>query len=129
VIERLVGVYDADGTAVGEVAYWVGARLGRRHCGLCDITHGRFREREAWRAERARLPVPFQTFHRNDQPSSIRTASGDVAPVVAAATADGPVVLLGPDDLARCDRSPAALVDAIEDRVQTLGLSWSSRTS
>ena len=39
-LARLVGVYDADGTPWGEVAYWVGARLGRRHCSLCEITHG-----------------------------------------------------------------------------------------
>ncbi len=38
-VVRLIGVYDADGTLRGELGYWVGARLGRRHCSLCDITH------------------------------------------------------------------------------------------
>jgi hypothetical protein len=42
-VVRLVGVYDADGTPRGEIAYWVGARLGRTHCALCDITHGPWR--------------------------------------------------------------------------------------
>ena len=27
----------------GELTYWVGARLGRRHCSLCEITHARDR--------------------------------------------------------------------------------------
>ena len=42
-IVRLIGVYDANGTLSGELAYWIGARLGRRHCSLCDITHGSVR--------------------------------------------------------------------------------------
>jgi hypothetical protein len=37
-IHRLVGVYNADGTLLGEVRYFVAARLGRAHCPLCDIT-------------------------------------------------------------------------------------------
>jgi hypothetical protein len=39
-IRRLVGVYNANGTVGGELAYFLGARLGRAHCSLCDITHG-----------------------------------------------------------------------------------------
>ena len=34
---------------VGEARYWIGARLGRAHCALCDITHGLFTERDDWR--------------------------------------------------------------------------------
>ncbi len=56
-ILRLVGVYDADGSLRGELAYWVRARLGRAHCALCDITHGAVRERREWQAGRAELPV------------------------------------------------------------------------
>src|SRR6478735_10675397 len=76
-IVRLIGVYDADGTVRGELAYWVGARLGRAHCALCDITHGLIRERADWKACRASLPVPFDTFHRDDQPEAVRGAIGD----------------------------------------------------
>ena len=38
-VRELIGVYDADATLWGEVSYWVGARLGQRHCSLCDIMH------------------------------------------------------------------------------------------
>ena len=74
---RLVGVYDADGTPWGEVAYWVGARFGRRHCSLCEITHGTFRVRREWTACRDTLPVPFDTFHRDDQPDDVRAAAAN----------------------------------------------------
>jgi hypothetical protein len=83
-IVRLVGVYDADGTLRGEVTYWVGARLGRRHCSLCDITHGSIRRRPEWTACTDGLAVPFDTYHRNDQPEAVRAAAGGAAPVVVA---------------------------------------------
>ncbi|MCE2710061.1 MAG: hypothetical protein LW596_04620 [Ilumatobacteraceae bacterium] len=67
-VRELIGVYDADATVWGEVSYWIGARLGRRHCGLCDITHGVFTRKAEWQACEDRLPVPFSAYHRNDQP-------------------------------------------------------------
>jgi len=43
-----IGVYNADASIWGEVSYWFGARFGIRHCSLCDVTHGLFRERADW---------------------------------------------------------------------------------
>jgi hypothetical protein len=123
-IVRLVGVYDADSTLRGELAYWVGARLGRRHCALCEITHGSVRQRPQWKTCQAALPVPFNTFHRNDQPDTIRAAAGGQAPVVVAETDTGHVLLLAPRDLEVCDRSIDRLVEAIEHAVTRGGLTW-----
>jgi hypothetical protein len=123
-IDRLVGVYDADGTWRGELAYWVGARLGRRHCSLCDITHGSVRERPEWAACKAGLPVEFVTFHRDDQPDDVRRAAGGRAPVVVADTSAGPILLLGPGELDACGGSIDQLVAAIETAVSGRGLHW-----
>lgn len=123
-IRRLIGVYDADGTLIGELSYWIGARLGRAHCALCDITHGSVRERADWKACRAELPVAFDTYHRNDQPDVVRTAVAGVAPVVVAETDDGIVALLGPTDLDACAASPELLVQAVETALAANGLSW-----
>jgi len=123
-VTRLVGVYDADSTIRGELAYWIGARLGRRHCALCDITHGSVRERPEWAACRAGLPVGFDTYHRNDQPATVHDAVDGQAPVVAAVTDDGIVLLLGPDELVACEGSIEQLVDAIERSVAERGLRW-----
>jgi hypothetical protein len=43
-----IGVYDADATLWGELSYWVGARLGVRHCALCEVTHGLVRRNAEW---------------------------------------------------------------------------------
>jgi hypothetical protein len=123
-IVRLVGVYDADSTIRGELAYWVGARLGRRHCSLCEITHGSVRQRPEWKTCKASLPVPFDTYHRNDQPATIRAATGGRAPVVVAETTSGHVVLLGPADLEKCDGSIDLLVEATERSAERHGLTW-----
>lgn len=119
-----MGVYDADSSLRGEVAYWVGARLGRTHCSLCDITHGMFRERADWNECRAGLPVPFDTYHRNDQPDQVRAATGDTAPVVAAETDTRIVVLLDADQLEACNGSPERLVDALTVAAVEQQLVW-----
>ena len=125
-IVRLVGVYDADSTLRGELAYWVGARLGRRHCSLCDITHGSVRRRPEWTTCQAGLPVPFDTFHRNDQPDPVRAAANGQAPVVVAETDTAHVVLLDAATLDACNGSIDRLVEAIERSAERLGLTWAT---
>ena len=100
-VRELVGVYDADGTLAGEVRYWIGARLGRTHCGLCEITHGLVTERADGRQCRYHRDVEFQTFHRNDAPAAV-LAVGSPAPFVVARTDRGLVALLGPAELDAC---------------------------
>ncbi len=125
-IVRLIGVYDADSTLRGELSYWVGARLGRRHCSLCEITHGSVRQRPEWTKCRAGLPVPFDTYHRNDQPDTIRSVAAGAAPVVVAETDAGHSLILGAKDLEACDGSIDRLVAAIERSAIRLGLTWST---
>ena len=125
-IIRLVGIYDASGTLRGEIAYWVGAKLGRRHCALCEITHGSVRERPEWRTCTTGLPVPFDTYHRDDQPDAVRIAAAGQAPVVVAETAAGHLLLLTPDDLTACDGSTDRLITAIEQRAAHLDLEWTA---
>ena len=123
-IRRLVGVYDANGSVGGELAYFIGARLGLAHCALCDLTHGLVRERAAWKAFRASLQVPFDAYHRDDQPADVRAAHRDRVPAVLAETSDRIVVLAGPDELARCAGSIEAFTDAINAAVTRAGLTW-----
>jgi hypothetical protein len=123
-IRRLVGVYNADGTVTGELVYFFGARFGRAHCALCDITHGLVRERPEWRACRAQLRAPFETFHLNDQPATVRAAYDGTAPAVLAETDDGFIVLLGPRDLSAIQGSVVRLAEAIDVAVDARALSW-----
>ena len=123
-VQRLVGVYDADGSLRGEVAYWIRARLGRAHCALCDITHSSVRERSEWKACRTSLPVPFELFHRDDQPPEVRAAAGTEAPYVLAATESDLVLLLDGDALESCGGEIDAFADALDRALRRQGLTW-----
>lgn len=95
----LIGVYDADGSFAGEIRYWVGARLGRTRCSLCEITHGLFREKSEWRDCRDSLNVEFSTFHRDDAPGDVLEACKHQLPVVVARRGDDLLVVMGPQEL------------------------------
>ena len=123
-IRRFIGVYNATGTLRGELAYWFGRRRGTTHCGLCDITHGAVRERSHWKASRSELPVPFDTFHLDDQPESVRPFATDHAPAVLVDTDGGPILLLGPAELDACAASTDALMAALRAAVAERGLRW-----
>lgn len=116
-IIELVGIYDADGTLSGEIRYWFGARLGRTHCSLCEITHGLFTTRADWRECRESLGVEFLTFHRNDAPDDVLTVAGGL-PAVVARTDRGAVRLLGPDELLVCEGDVGAFRSALHRSVE-----------
>ena len=125
VVSSLTGVYHAEGSLSGEIAYVVGRALGRTHCALCDITHGALRQKRSFRDCRAGLPVPFATVHLDERSPEVLAATEGWTPSVVAHTDDGGLVrLLGPDDLEALDGDPVALVTALGRAVDAAGLSW-----
>ena len=112
-VERLIGIYDADGTLWGEVSYVVGHLLGRTHCALCDVTHGSLRPKAAWQRCQAELGVPFVAIHRNDRDPALRELTDGALPCVVVVGVDGPEILVGADELERCDGEPEVLVTVI----------------
>jgi hypothetical protein len=93
-IVKFVGVYDADGTALGEVKYMVGKLFGTASCALCDLTHGtKLKGRADYKACVSSLPVPVELFHRNDQPEAIRTLTTDNLPCIVAVFENGSLVM------------------------------------
>ena len=111
---EVVGVYNADSTILGEVSYWIGARLGLRHCSLCDITHGLFTKRADWQECESALPIPFTTFHINDAPADITLASSGRYPVVLGRNQSGVFVVLDADELEQCKGSPQELLNRLQ---------------
>lgn len=124
-VRRLVGIYDAEGTLRGELTYLFARSLGRAHCALCDITHGRLRPRRDFQQAVLDLPVAFDFVHTDTSSPGQRAASGGLAPCVLAETDAGTVVVLGRDEIERCAGDPTALIAAIRRVVDELGLRWS----
>jgi hypothetical protein len=83
-LDRLIGVYRADGGIRGELAYVFGKVRGTAHCALCDVTHSPVRRKRTWDAMVSRLGVPFELLHLNERSAHVVAASGDRSPVVLA---------------------------------------------
>jgi hypothetical protein len=123
-IHELIGVYHANGSWRGELAYLFGKLSGRAHCALCDITHGALRRRRAFDACVTTLPVDLHLVHLDERSDDVAAASEGRTPCVLARTSTGLVVLLDADDLARCDNDPSRLRDEIDRAVSALGMRW-----
>ena len=121
VVTSLVGVYDADGTIIGEVSYWLGARIGRAHCSLCDVTHVMFTERASWREWRQSLTVPFELFHRDDMPADVAAAL-TALPAVAARTGESVLLVLDHQTLETCDGDLRHFIEQLHRSLASKGL-------
>ena len=111
---EFIGVYNAESTVLGEVSYWIGARLGLRHCSLCDITHGLFTKRAEWQVCESALPIPFTTFHINDAPAEVTQVANGKYPIVLGRNQSGIHLVLGADELEQCNGSPQELLNRLQ---------------
>lgn len=120
-VTELIGVYAADGGAIGELRYVVGKLLGGAHCSLCDVTHSPLRRKPDWDAMVARRGVPFLLLHRNELPADVAQVVGRTGtPVVLARTADGGLAaVLDPQALDRLDGSVPAFERALDAALAT----------
>lgn len=123
---RLVGVYDADGTFFGELAYVVGHLLGRRSCALCDISHGTFSRRPEFDEVVSTLGVPFDLRHRDEVGDELAAFVAGQLPCVVAEGEGSRVLLVDRVALAACGSRPAALVDATRAAATAAGLTLPS---
>jgi len=115
---RLVGVYNADGSLRGELAYVVGRLRGTAHCALCEVTHGRLRRRPDFDAACRLLPVPLELRHRNEIEQSLIDLIEGRYPCIVVFDPD-PEVLLTPEDIEMCAGDPDALVARVTDALAT----------
>jgi hypothetical protein len=111
---EFIGVYNAESTVLGEVSYWIGARLGVRHCSLCDITHGLFTQRTEWKQCVSSLHIPFITHHINDAPAEVTQAANGRYPIVLGRSHSGIHIVLDADELEQCNGSPQELLNRLQ---------------
>lgn len=121
-ITELIGVYDADATLIGELSYWIGARLGVRHCSLCDITHSLFRVKSAWLSAASKLKsesdISFKAYHRNDQPDDVRAVLDGAYPAVVARDQNNELRLfMNEAEIISCGKSPEDFIAAINAKI------------
>jgi hypothetical protein len=106
---QYVGIYNADGTILGEIAYVLAKYTGRGHCELCDITHGAVRRKPAWDDACARAGVHVDLRHRDEVTEEQLSVAGELPAVIG--FRDGQWVrVMGPDELGACNGDPDQFV-------------------
>jgi hypothetical protein len=111
---RLVGVYNADGSLLGELRYLLGRARGTAHCALCDTTHGKFRRRRDFDQARLALDEPLELRHRDElSPEQVAAVQGRLPCVLL--VDDRVEILLGPEALEECAGDPSRLVACINE--------------
>ncbi len=121
-VSEIIGVYDADGSLRGELAYALGILRGKPHCALCDMTHSGVRRRKGFAELGARLGVPFSLIHRDERSPDVLAFTAERTPLVIGRTDDGLVDLLVAEDLAHIETSADALFDALQAVIEAKGM-------
>lgn len=106
---NFVGIYNADGTILGEVAYVAKKLVGRGSCALCDITHGWTGRRRDFDTTCDIAGIKWTLLHRDEATPEQLAAAGPL-PAVIAVRDDTWTLVLGSRELDECDGDPAALV-------------------
>jgi hypothetical protein len=81
-VDRILGVYNADGGLGGELRYILGDALGTVSCALCDITHSPLRRKREWDALVAELGIVVDLRHLNELDEREKAAVGGNSPIV-----------------------------------------------
>ncbi|MGA0878144.1 MAG: hypothetical protein ACO3SP_03410 [Ilumatobacteraceae bacterium] len=122
-ITRVIGVYDAEGTLRGEIAYLLRRTFTGRHCALCDITHGAVKKRSSWEQcsveFSARHKVDVHLAHLDDAPRPVLEHEDFRAPAVYLERLDGSVEpLMTAEDLEKCETSPEIFFALLEEALE-----------
>jgi hypothetical protein len=101
-VTRIVGVYNADGSVLGELRYLVGRTRGTTHCELCDVTHGRLRKKPAFAELQEQFTLPIEVVHRDERTAELAAFTAGLEPCVVGETPRGYLMLLTAEDLREC---------------------------
>ena len=107
-----VGIYNANGSLLGEVSYVLAKYTGRGHCELCDITHGTFRRKRSWDTACEQAGINVELLHRDEATEDQLHVAGNLPAVIRK---DGNTwrLIAGPAELAACDGDPERLMSVL----------------
>ena len=104
-MDRIYGVYNADGGIMGELAYVWGKIRGTVHCALCDITHRGVSKKKQWKEFENSLKVSIELLHINEQESALAQFTEGKTPCVVGDYFGELRIVMNADDLEECSKS------------------------
>ena len=105
IMDRIYGVYNADGGIMGELAYVWGKIRGTVHCALCDITHRGVSKKKQWKEFENSLKVPIELLHINEQESALAQFTEGKTPCVVGDYSGELRIVMNAEDLEECSKS------------------------
>ena len=73
-MEKIIGIYNANGSLLGEMRYVFDKVFFKKHCALCDITHGMsYKAKSTWLEQVERFPIPIETLHLDEINENVNT--------------------------------------------------------
>jgi hypothetical protein len=116
VVDKLVGIYNANGSFTGEIAFLFGKFTGRTQCALCDITHGPLKKKSAFFRAQQTLGIPFEILHLDELDATLCSFK-ESAPCVVAIRGSECSILLSKAELALCDGDVTNLFEVLKVKI------------
>ena len=116
-INKIIGVYHADGGILGELKYMTGKFFGKTHCPLCDITHGRTGKKDAWKQCEEKLGIPINFVHLNERNEKLLNYTNGNTPCIVGKTSTNYVMLASKKELEECEGNATALSELLEKKI------------
>ena len=116
-INKIVGIYHADGGLIGELKYMTGKFFGGSHCSLCDITHGNKEKKQTWKNCERKLRMPIDFIHLNERNPNLKEYTKGLTPCIVGKTSTNYVMLVTKRELSECKGDPETLANLIENKI------------
>ena len=118
-IEKIYGIYHADGGIIGELSYVWGKIRGTAHCSLCDITHKGISMKRDWKDFTNGLDVDFELLHLNEQSQGLADFTAGKTPCVVGEESGEMRMLVDAKGLEGCNKSVSSFESTLRS---SLGL-------
>lgn len=106
-INRLIGIYHADGGIIGELKYMSGKIFGNSHCALCDVTSGK--NKKIWNKCQQNLGIGIDMVHLNERKEELVKFTEGITPCIVGQTSTNYVLIVSNKDLENCNGKTAEL--------------------
>ena len=117
---RVLALFNAEGSLLGELQYVLGKCLGRKSCALCDISHGwNPLGKSAWRG-RPETEPNIIWLHRDEAPEDLLNAVAGELPCVVADHGHRVEMLLDSDALKACEGDFAIFTELLKEKLRAL---------
>ena len=114
--EKVVfGIYNADGSFLGELRYSISKVIGKSSCSLCELTHGwnPFGKRR-WKTVCKSSDLDILLILRDEATASQLKAAGNLPSFITESEGNW-IQVMGTDRISEHENQPSELVSELED--------------